>query len=170
MKKKELMSLFALGCSALLLAGCGEDTKKEEEKENEKVATTETLTCVTSAEEDGVKSESVVSFVFDKKTNKMTAGSMEVSMVYDMSDFTEEEKEQVDQFTGAMFGAMCDEELEGFKNCKYEGKDGKYSVTMDVDMEKIEEAYEGEVTEDMSIEDLKESFEADDADVVCTIK
>lgn len=32
MEKKKIMSLFALGCSALLLAGCGEDNKKDEDK------------------------------------------------------------------------------------------------------------------------------------------
>ena len=51
---------------------------------------------------------------------------------------------------------------------KYEGKDGKYSVSMDVDMEKIEEAYEGEVSEETTIEDLKESFE--EQHYTCTIK
>lgn len=168
MGKKKLMSLFVLGCSALLLAGCGEDNKKDENKESEKVAKNQTITCVMSEEESGVKSESKITFEFDKKSEKIKSGSMEVSMIYDMSDFTKEEKEQVDKFTGSILGAMCDGELEGFKNCKYEGKDGKYSVSMDVDMEKIEEAYEGEVSEETTIEDLKESFE--EQDYTCTIK
>ena len=124
MEKKKIISLFALGCSALLLAGCGEN-KKNDDKDSGKNIRNQTITCVMTEEESGVKSEQKIIFEFDKKTEKIKSGSMIVSMIYDMSDFTKEVNEQVDKSTSSTLMAMCDVELEGFKNCKYEGGNGK---------------------------------------------
>ena len=170
MKNKKFMSLLALGCGALLLVGCG-TSDKEEEKE-EKKSTTQTLNCVLSQEESGMVTTAETTFVYNKKDNKMVSGVMAMELDYSepLKDMTEDEKEQAEAVFESMLGTMCDTfEEQGYVNCKSSFKDSKFEMSMDFDMDNIEDITDGDVTTDMTIDELKEYFEEEDG-TVCTIK
>ena len=138
--KKYLLGLMV--CAApFLLAGCG----------NKK-----TVTCVT--EDDGIKM--TIEMQYDKKKGEFTSAKMAEEFVYDdmdedMADYIKENIEDA-----------CDDldEDAGYKNCKVktDKKGGKLTVEMDV--EDLNEKYE-----DKDLEDIVEDFEKDD-DMNCKIK
>lgn len=172
MEKKKIMSLFALGCGALLLVGCGTDSKKENDEEKEKEVTTQTLKCTVSEEENGMVTTASTEFVYDKEQKKLVSGTMSMTLDYteSLKDVTEDEKEQTESLMESMLGSMCETfEGEGYTNCKSEFKSGKFDMTMDFDMDKLEETTDGDVNVEMTLEELKTYFEDTD-DTKCTIE
>ncbi len=170
MNKKKLMSLFAVGCSALLLAGCGDD--KKDDKKEEKKANTETLKCVLETEENNMKNTAEVVFTYDKGKKKLVDGNMEMVMDYSKSleGLTADQKEQSESIMKTALEGMCDSmETDGFKNCKTNFTDGKFEMDMEFDLEKIAEDEDAEFDEEASLEELKELFE-DSQGYTCTIK
>lgn len=182
MKNKKIMSLFALGCGALLLVGCGtEDKEKEkdrekkekvEEKVEEKVVTIQTLRCDTEVEQDGMIVSMGVEFVYDKEQKKLTDGKMNVGYIYDMSDLSEDEKQSAVDMLDGVFGAMCETfEEQGYKDCQSNVKDGNFDFSMKFDMSKLEETTEGDLNVDMSLEDVKTYFESEESsNMTCSIE
>ena len=166
MKKKKLMSLFVLGCGVLLLVGCG-DEKKEEKK-----STTETIKCTVKEEESGMVTTATTKFVYDKKDKALVSGSMDMSMDYSdsLKDMEGDEKEQAESLIESMLGGMCDSfKDEGYKNCKSTFNNAKFNMTMDFDMDKIEDTTDGDINVDMTLEELKDYFEETDG-TKCTIE
>lgn len=171
MEKKKLMSLFALGCGALLLTGCGTDSKKDDD-EKEKESTTQAISCVVEQEEEGMVTTAETEFVYDKEQKKLVSGTMSMKMDYTeaLKELTDEEKEQTESLMESMLGGMCETfEEEGYANCKSNFKSGKFDMTMDFDMDKLEETTDGDVNVDMTLDELKEYFE-DTEGTKCTIK
>ena len=174
MEKKKIMSLFALGCGALLITGCGTDTDKEDkEKDNDKVSATQTLECSYSEKEDETTAEMGFTFVYDNKEEKLTEGQMLMSYTYDFSELTDSEKKEADDMMETMLGGMCDSfnDQEGYKDCKTNYKNGKFDMIVEFDIENLTSATEGDLKSDMTLKELKDYFENESTEkMTCTIK
>lgn len=166
MKKKKLMSLFALGCGTLLLVGCGTDEAKDSDKDKE--SNIQTLSCSAEDNSDGLIMTSEVEFTYDSDKKELLKGTMDIGYEFDTNEYTKEEIEEAQELMDGMFGEMCSTfETQGFENCKSESGDGKYEISMDFDMESLaEEAdFEGE---EMTLEEAKEYFE-DESGMTCKV-
>ena len=134
MKNKKLLGVIGLGCSALLLTGCG--GKK--------------LTCTMEEEADGMgttKMEMV--FHFDKEGKKVESLDMEMAIEYD-KDIKDETKE----FYEGFFEETCEDE-EAPKDCKVTAKDDSISLKASGTPEELDYDAEGDYDE------IKEEMEDD---------
>ena len=169
MEKKKMMSLFALGCSVLLLAGCDTNTKKD--KDEKKVAT-ESIKCVVRQEESDMITIGETVFVYDKDKEKLVSGTMDMKMDYSaaLKEMNDEQKEQTESLMKSMFSGMCTTfEEEGYTDCEANFDSGKFDMTMKFDMKKLDEITDGDINVDMSLDELKEYFERTDG-TKCTIE
>lgn len=169
MKKKTFMSLFALGCSALLLAGCSTDGGKDKDKDDDgkKNSSVETLKCTAEMNEDGMISTVSVTFDYDNDEKEIVSGTMSMGMDYSSSleGLSADEAEDAEAMMESMFGSMCDSfEGEGYKNCKSSFKKGKFDMSMEFDLKNIAETTDGDLNLDMTLEEIQEYFEEENSE------
>ena len=170
MERKKIMSLFALGCGVLLITGCGTDNDKNEEKA--KKSNTETISCVAEEKASGMITTASTEFTYDKKEKKLVSGNLVMGIDYTdlVANLTAAEKESAESIMKNSFEEMCDEfEGKGYTNCKTKFVDSSFEMSVDFDMKRLDEATDGDLDVEMTIEELKEYFEDTDG-AKCTIK
>jgi len=134
MKNKKLLGVIGLGCSALLLTGCG--GKK--------------LTCTMEDEQEGMGTMTMeMVFHFDKEGEKVENLDMEMGIEFD-KDIDDEMKE----FYESYFEETCEDE-DAPEDCKVSTKDN--SVTLKASGTPEELDYDS----DGNYDEIKEEMEDD---------
>lgn len=131
MKKKKMFSLIVLGCSSLLLTGCGNK-----------------LSCSMKETQSGVGTlESEVEFEFESDKKKVKSVYMHFDLEYE-DGIAEETKKQYEN----IFGMICNAE-NAPKDCKVKKNDDKFEFKTTGTAEEL--GYE----EDVDFESLKKELE-----------
>ena len=141
MEAKKIAMGLLVAATPLLFAGCG--AKK-------------TITCV--QEDDGMKT--TLELKYDKNKGEFLSAKMTEEVVYDDmdEDMADLVKEYIDD--------ACDdlEEDDGYKNCKVKTSKKGATLTVEMEVDELNEKYE-----DKDLDDILEELEDTD-DVECKVK
>ena len=141
MKTKKIAMGLLVAATPLLLAGCG----------NKK-----TITC--EAEEDGTKT--TIELKYDNKKGEFLSAKMSEEYIY--ADMDEDLAEYVEEY----IEDACDDmdEDAGYKNCKVKTSKKGATLTVEMDVDDLNDRYE-----DTDLDDIIEELE-DSADIECKVK
>ena len=154
MKKKLILGLL-VASAPFMLAGCGD--KDEESSSKKASANTKNITC-TSNEDD---MEATVDLEYNTKKEEFTGGSITVKM--DLSDYDEDEIEEIEG-EADQFCEIIEDSLEFAENCQTKVTSKEFKASFDIDLDTINDEYEGEDLDDI-VEDIESELE-----VECKVK
>ena len=151
MKKKLLLGLL-VASAPFMLAGCG-DKEETKEKEEKKDTNLQTVTCEASEDEMTLKIE----LEFDKKKEEFTSGS--ISVVMDLSDYDEDEieeiKDQADDFCD-----LLEDSIDFAEGCKSKVTSKEFKADFGVAVDTINEDFADYEDLDEYVEEMEDSMDA----------
>ncbi len=158
--------LVIMMCGGLLLTttGCGNKVEeKEDSKENtttEEKATSKILSCTETQEDLDMKMR--LNFVYDLDGKSFSKTTLEIIEKTDDELSNEDYKELADNF--------CEDyDSDIYKSCKGDVNGGEFTVTVDIDIDKLEESEQG-FTKNTPIEEMKGIVEDSSSSVTCKIE
>lgn len=177
MKKKNILLLFLLCATSLLLVGCGEKESNEDkessktEKKEEK--NTKSMSCTLMEEdfEDMMKLTMTMDFEYDEKKQEVVSGNLKTTMTVTSDDLSDED---MDIFKETDF--CKDGTLEDFDDyatsCKTNVSGKTLTSVVQFDIDKLDEASneDGTFRKDMTLEEIQESLKSEYDETTCTIK